>query len=240
MKNLILILILLVSGISADGQYDRRQFLDEQMAVVSSETDAKYYREYIADQSVGYHVKVFYLDGNIRMTGTYRDSEMMVENGHFTYYYHQGHAESEGYYKDGYKHGPWKRWTYRGEQRPDRFYPGITPEDIMASTESTAAVFPGGYEALASYISENLNYPEEARKQKIQGDVSIAFNISEEGEVCNVVVYESADYYLDKEALRLVYDMPSWTPATRGGQASVSKFILPLTFRIPEHGSSAQ
>jgi TonB family protein len=209
------------------------------MALVSNESEAKYYREVTPDFDQ-YHVRVFYKEGKLRMTGTYSDPELTTMNGQFTYYYEIGTRESQGHYREGFKTGAWKRWDWKEDPKADRLYPEESPTEIAQKWRTEPAQFPGGYAGLSAYISENLVYPEEAKAQGIQGDVNVAFNIDTEGTIQDIQIVESVHYYLDKEAMRLVFEMPNWEPAIKRGVPIRAMFILPLTFRLPDNKASDQ
>ena len=63
-----------------------------------------------------------------------------------------------------------------------------------------------------NYIAKNVVYPKEAREEGISGKVIVSFIVNKDGYVTNAKIEESADYYLDKEALRVVESSPRWTP----------------------------
>jgi TonB family protein len=76
----------------------------------------------------------------------------------------------------------------------------------------TAASFPGGVVAFSKYVSENMRYPEEARKNNISGIVSIAFAVNKDGSINNITVPEGIGYGCDEEAIRLIKNSPKWIP----------------------------
>jgi TonB family protein len=212
-------------------QSDASCFLDASMNEVPSNLSAKYSRTCEMTDGV-FEVSVAHLDGSLKYTGSYLDPECTIEHGTFTYYYQNGYKESQGDFVKGIKSGTWERWDWTGEKKADRFYPGISVEDIRKRHETEPAKFPGGEEAMWSFIKNNLEYPEQAKKQSLEGDVEIAFNIDSLGYINNVQIINSVNYFLDKEALRLIWMMPQWEPAKRRGEAVESKFIMPLTFRL--------
>lgn len=65
-------------------------------------------------------------------------------------------------------------------------------------------VYPGGKKALDDFIRSNLQYPEEAFKQKAEGSVKVAYDVDVFGAVSNAVVKGGIGYGCDEEALRLV------------------------------------
>ena len=94
------------------------------------------------------------------------------------------------------------------------------------------ASFPGGNRALMEFLSEKLNYPEEAAKEKIQGRVICQFDIDEKGYVSNIKVAKPIHPLLDAEAVRVMSIMPRWIPAKQLGVAVKTRFTLPITFRL--------
>ncbi|MGK0280114.1 MAG: TonB family protein, partial [Litorivivens sp.] len=240
MKEIITLIVLSLSLCVQSQVIEIPQYLDDYMNPVMDQADASYSCALDKTDEAGIHLSVFFLDGNLRMTGIYTNETLAVEHGMFTYFYHGGLKESEGYFKNSFKSGMWKRWDWEGQIRPDRFYPLETPHDIIRKNSAIAAVFPGGYEGLAQYIHDNLEYPNDALRHKIEGEVSIAFVIDCGGVVRNVEIIESSHTYLESAALNLVHGMPVWTPASRAGQSLESKFILPLSFLLSEFVPEAQ
>ena len=72
--------------------------------------------------------------------------------------------------------------------------------------------FPGGMKALMDFIQKNVRYPEEARKNGIQGRVIVSVVIDGNGRVVDPVIMRSRYPALDEEALRIVGLMPQWKP----------------------------
>lgn len=92
--------------------------------------------------------------------------------------------------------------------------------------------FPGGQSALISFLSKTIQYPKEAQEKGIQGVVVCSFIVEKDGSLSDVTVIRGLDPALDKEALRVIGEMPKWTPGTQRGQAVRVKYTVPLTFRL--------
>lgn len=92
--------------------------------------------------------------------------------------------------------------------------------------------FPGGMNELFKYLSQNMQYPAEAQKQKVQGRVVIQMVIDAEGNVVNPRILRSENLLLDQEALRLAQDMPKWIPGKQNGKAIAVKYTIPIVFRL--------
>ncbi len=103
--------------------------------------------------------------------------------------------------------------------------------DIVVQ-KTTKVKFPGGPKALLLYLKNNTNYPKEAEKQNISGKIYVQVTINEVGEIINPIILKSIHPLLDKEALRVIREMPNWIPAkAKGVNISVVKTI-PIGFHI--------
>lgn len=94
------------------------------------------------------------------------------------------------------------------------------------------AEFKGGTEALIQYMTDNLKYPEAARKAGVTGKVVVGFVISEKGKVTKVHIKRGVSAELDAEAKRVVEAMPDWIPAEKDGGKVSSEMILPVAFQL--------
>ncbi len=90
--------------------------------------------------------------------------------------------------------------------------------------------FPGGQQALRKYIAENIDYPDAAAENQIQGTVYIQFVVTSNGTVEQAKVVRGVDPALDKEALRVVNSMPDWKPGKQRGKAVNVYFTVPIKF----------
>ena len=62
----------------------------------------------------------------------------------------------------------------------------------------------GGNEALFKFIKSNLNYPEEALANKIEGDVEASYDVDGLGRTRNIKIVTSLGYGCDEEVKRLI------------------------------------
>ncbi len=94
--------------------------------------------------------------------------------------------------------------------------------------------FVGGEGALRDYIEDNIKYPEDALKSGIEGRVIVRFEVCSDGSIDRVAVVRGVDKTLDKEAIRLVENMPKWIPGRHNDVDVNVYYTLPITFRLPE------
>ncbi len=90
--------------------------------------------------------------------------------------------------------------------------------------------FPGGQDSLKKIIYSNLIIPEDFKKSRKIGYVSITLKIDEMGKVVHSAITKSLTPSTEKEALRVVSMLPYFTPAQRNGQNVVSYFSLFIKF----------
>ena len=92
--------------------------------------------------------------------------------------------------------------------------------------------FPGGTNALNTFIVSNLKYPVFAQEKGIQGRVVVKFIVEKDGSISNVEVDRSVDPDLDNEAMRVVKAMPKWIPGQTNGKAVKVECSHPFVFRL--------
>jgi TonB family protein len=92
----------------------------------------------------------------------------------------------------------------------------------------------GGKDLLKKFIKENLDYPEEALKNNIEGDVIIKYKVTGKGEVINPEIIKGIGYGCDEEALRLV-SMLSYQSVKNRGVRVITDNKIKIPFRIKNH-----
>lgn len=85
---------------------------------------------------------------------------------------------------------------------------------------------------LMRYISRNVNYPQYAVERDIQGKVYLQFIIESDGSVKYVSIAKGRSTCLDREAIRVVSNMPKWVPAYKDGKPVPSLYRLPINFTL--------
>lgn len=93
--------------------------------------------------------------------------------------------------------------------------------------------FEGGEEALNKYLSKNIKYPASAQRDKNEGRVIVQFVVAEDGSIVDTEVVKAVgDESLNAEALRVIQEMPNWTPGQQGGKPVNVKYTLPVNFKL--------
>ncbi len=105
-------------------------------------------------------------------------------------------------------------------------------EEIFQVVEQPAE-FPGGMQAMYKWLSDNIEYPRISRDNNSQGRTILRFVVNSDGSIQGIeVIKSSGDMYLDKEAVRVVGQMPKWSPGRQAGKAVRCWFTLPVMFRL--------
>lgn len=87
-----------------------------------------------------------------------------------------------------------------------------------------------GLDSFRDWVMENLNYPEKAAEQGIEGTVYIQFVVNKDGNISNTKIMRSVDPLLDAEAIRVVKSSPEWTPGKQKGHEVNVAFTFPIKF----------
>lgn len=105
-------------------------------------------------------------------------------------------------------------------------------EPIAFAVVEDKPEFPGGDAALMKFLAEHTKYPEIAKENGIQGKVYVQFVIDQTGNVTSVSVVRGVDPYLDKEAKRVVSQLPDWKPGQQRGKPVPVTYIVPINFKL--------
>ena len=96
-------------------------------------------------------------------------------------------------------------------------------------------LYPGGVSAFKAFIAENLQYPQEAQNNKIEGSVVVGYDISDEGLVINPKVLKGIGHGCDEEALRVVSMLRYEKVKNRGVRVKVSTKTT-IHFKMNQQG----
>lgn len=96
--------------------------------------------------------------------------------------------------------------------------------------------FPSGDGALMRFINDNLKYPPEALKNRIEGKVIVQFVVTKTGKVEKVKVARAVNKELDQEAVRLIKTLPDFSPGRNAmGEPVNVWYTLPVIFKLPDN-----
>jgi len=92
--------------------------------------------------------------------------------------------------------------------------------------------FPGGQNALMAWLQKNLEYPEEAREQGLEGRVFVQFTVYSTGVCGNFTILKSPSPLLSNAALKTIKKMPKWTPGMQNGKSVNTMMRLPILYKL--------
>lgn len=93
--------------------------------------------------------------------------------------------------------------------------------------------YPGGVAEMMKYINKNLIYPKLAKENNLEGKVLVKFYIDIDGSIKGAqVLKDGVGGGATEEAIRLVNNMPKWTPGTQRGKPVKVYYILPIPFKL--------
>jgi TonB family protein len=91
--------------------------------------------------------------------------------------------------------------------------------------------FPGGYDSLVKFLTNNLKYPKEAIRDNIEGTVLTSFIVEKNGDVTNERTLKGIRHDLDYSCIRAISRMPRWIPAKSSFNRNARvQFNLPIRF----------
>jgi len=105
------------------------------------------------------------------------------------------------------------------------------PTEVFVVVEEMPA-FPGGDKSMMEFIYANIQYPEIAKENNIQGRVILRFCVTYKGGVDQVSVMKGVDPALDNEAIRVIKSLPAWKPGKQGGKPVNVWYSVPITFQL--------
>lgn len=92
--------------------------------------------------------------------------------------------------------------------------------------------FPGGERGLVNFINKTREYPYKAYEAGIEGRVLCGFIINIDGSVSNITVLRGNNPELNREAVRVISEMPKWKAGKMGNKHVPVLYLLPIVFRL--------
>lgn len=105
-------------------------------------------------------------------------------------------------------------------------------DDVIVDVAEIQPAFPGGLEALYSYLRDNVQFPKMAKEIGAQGTVYIRFVVEKDGSITNIEALRFVTGGCTEEAIRVVQNMPPWNPGLQRGIPVRVSFTLPIKFTL--------
>ncbi len=110
--------------------------------------------------------------------------------------------------------------------------PEPEPEAPIVDYPDKEAGFPGGQAAMKRFLTENIQYPEIAMELGDQGKVYVKFVVNKDGSIQDVEILRGVSKEIDREAKRVVREMPKWQPAEQQGEPVRAYCRIPINFKL--------
>ena len=203
------------------------------------------WREYYPD---GDDRQVLYYEDGKRFVEKYwtPDGKLSVFNGSGNYKGQirgrGGSYKVEGSFRDYKKISEWKGYRDNGSLYFEETYEkgelvsGTSYDDDGNAYQYVQVVIDaqpdGGMKDFYAYLSDQLEYPYEARRLNIDGKVFTQLIVTKDGNLSRINTISSPHPTLSREAERVIRKYGKWQPGKVRGQLVKMRFILPITFSL--------
>ncbi len=107
-------------------------------------------------------------------------------------------------------------------------YPAFKKHKFLDNKEKALELF---FKEMSEHIKDNLNYPEKAMDENIQGKTNVYFLISKEGTINEIYAF-NAHPLLQLEGIRIIELLPKIIPGSIDGKNINVTYAQPMTFKI--------
>ena len=150
-----------------------------------------------------------------------------LKEGKTTLYYSNGNLKETNLYKSDLLLQT-KYFDTEGNQLKEE----DIQDDVVYTIVEDQPEFPGGMAKMMKYLARKTQYPQLALEMNIQGKVYVSFIVEKDGAISNVYIIRGSHKSLDKEAIRVVKNMPKWKPGFQKGKKVKVKYTIPINFRL--------
>lgn len=109
--------------------------------------------------------------------------------------------------------------------------PEMVEDTVIYSIPEIAPIYPGGEKAMYDYLQASITDSMRNNAYGIEGNIYVQCVIEKDGSISQTKVLKGIGGGLDQEALRIVKEMPKWTPGKVNGEPIRLKYIIPIRIR---------
>ncbi|MEO3403018.1 TonB family protein [Mucilaginibacter sp. CAU 1740] len=165
-------------------------------------------------------------------------------NGYYKAYNDKfAYIEEEGPVKDGKRDGQWKGnfqnigTTFTETYNNGQLVGGTSTNkegkiNTYNSSRWVSPQFDGGIPGFSAFLSNNIKYPADARRNGVEGTVILRFVVEKDGSLTDIRISKSVAPALDAEAERVLRNSPKWIPGTQFGQPVRVQYAVPIKFAL--------
>ncbi|GAB3503726.1 TonB family protein [Emticicia fontis] len=241
MKPFIILLIILKVSL-ASAQKDTTMFYyDKDWNEIKNKKNAVFFGKGFKINDGRWKQIDYYARGKVQMIGYYKDPEFTIKDGKFEYFRENGMLEMIETYKNDepadsimsfYNNGQveylyiYDRETHK--RTKEFYYKEDGSESIVKKPEFQ------GEQTMKDFINSKLRYPEVLRRENIEGEVTVSFQVKEDGSVDEIEIFKRSNPAFEREAIRIIKLMPTWKPATKDGKPMSFQMIVPVFFKLAD------
>jgi TonB family protein len=228
-----------IEEVGADGIITITRYLMEDSIKAQLSTVRKRKNEFgIHNERHGVQYE-WHKNGKLAAEYTYENGELV---GEYRKWYETGEIDYIRKYSSGSSLNSLEAYHKNGQLRRAEIYEGTKFYKGKVFDEAGSEIdyfpmlqmpsFPGGEQAMLTWLSKNIGYPKAARKARAQGLVVITFEVNEAGQITDAEVIKGIHPDADAEALRLINSMPLWENGLLEGKPTKVRFTLPVRFSM--------
>ena len=183
----------------------------------------------------------WHINGQMSDSGIIRQQ---FRTGLWKTWYANGNPESAGVYSNSEPDGEWHWYYPNGKPATIETYSNNKLQDITCydtlgiATGSNCRIekkpCPQNAYDFETFIIENLLYPEDAIKKRIEGDVAFEFIINKAGKLTNINFTNEASALLQNEVVRLLKSVSVWEPAVSHNRNIDYLYTYTVPFYLPD------
>lgn len=103
-------------------------------------------------------------------------------------------------------------------------------DEVIFVGVDEAPEFPGGEKELRNYLKNNIKFPVECIRAKVNGRVITQFVVGPDGTLYNIKVLKGLGHGGDEETIKLIKAMPKWKPGINKKKAVRTYYTIPVSF----------
>jgi TonB family protein len=128
----------------------------------------------------------------------------------------------------------WKSAQQNGVAVPQDFKMALTNKriDTVLTVVEESAMPVGGLAAFYRFLGNTMNYPVQARRGVVQGEVFVQFIVEKDGTITNSKIIKRIGGGCDEEVLRVMEQAPKWNPGRQKGKPVRQRYTLPIIFKL--------
>jgi hypothetical protein len=110
----------------------------------------------------------------------------------------------------------------------------VKDKDGVYSSVEVMPVYAGGQNGLSTYVNDHIEYDAAAADDNTASTVRVSFIVDENGKVsdAHAIGDKKPGYDLSNQAVKVISNMPDWTPGKVHGKNVKTRVVLPIAFQL--------